>query len=149
MATVFLRIVYRCHGQIDAVVDRCGGQHVDLARLVHAERAVPPVEQLDPGERVDGCDHALLVILVAAVDHHGATQNRPAHVEAVKCPDVASRLADGGAEVAEGAGDVVQLTVEGDGKGGGGESAHRKKKANCCTTQPKGACRNTLPQRRR
>jgi hypothetical protein len=57
--------------------------------------------------------------------HQTATQDGASHVETVERTDVATGLADGRAEASEGARDVVQLAIEGDGEGGGRFRSHR------------------------
>src|SRR4029450_13201890 len=110
------------HGQVVAVGHRHAGQHLDLAAVVHEERAVEALEHLAPLQPVGGGPHLLDVVGAAAVDDEVFFQDRTAYVEAADGGDVAPGVAYGGSEAAERAGTVVETDPKADRIGSGRKS---------------------------
>ena len=103
---------------------RCG-EHLDFAVLMHAERAVPPIDQLDVGGGLHFFDDGQLMSLITAVNDECATKNRATDIESVKGANVATRVTNCSAQVSEGTGDVIELTIKADGECCGWKSCHK------------------------
>ena len=140
MATVFFLIVSSCtrsgrasisrahagdarrvrHREVVAVADRHAGQDLDLAAVVHVERAVADREDLDAVDVVDGGTHLGDVGLAGAVDDEVLVEDVTLGLEALQRHDVAACAADGDGQPTEGARHVVEPDADRDGVGGGG-----------------------------
>jgi hypothetical protein len=79
---------------------------------MHAECAVPPIENSYTIKFLHCTDDRLLVSLVATVNHNTAAKNWATHVETVKGTNVAAGLTNSCAQPTKGAWDVVELTVK-------------------------------------
>lgn len=101
---------------------------MNLSRLVHTECAVPPIHQGDAWAILHRFNHYQLMCFVSTVNDKVSTQYRATHIESVECTNVAACITDSGAQVTKCARHVVELTIERDGKGGGGQSWHKSHK---------------------
>ena len=115
------------HRQVVAVVDRHAGEDLDLAALVHGERAVRHLDDLDPVDGLDRRGDLLDVLLRGAVDDEVLVEVAAPHIEAADGRDVAAYLTDGRRQTSERAGPVVEPHAKGDGEGCGG-SGHRRRR---------------------
>jgi hypothetical protein len=89
---------------------------------MHAERTVPPIENGDAIKFLHCTDDCLLVRLVAAMNYNAAAKYWATHIESVERANVSTSLTNGSAQPAKGSWDVVELTVECDGKCGVGKN---------------------------
>ena len=125
------------HRQVVAVGHRHAGQDLDLAAVVHEERAVEQLEHLAALDALDRGPHLGDVRVVAAVDDEVLFERRPPYVEAPDGGDVAAGLADGGGEAAQRARSVVEADPEAD-RVGSGRGRHGSKVAARCVATVNG-----------
>ena len=118
------------HGQVVGVAHGTEGVHLDLAALMEAERAIPPVEHSDAVKVADGGHY-----LAGVFGRLGEHVDFPHHDQALGLEsrdggDVAARVADGGGESTERSGSIAERYLDGYRVGGGGcvqvNSPHRR-----------------------
>ncbi len=112
------------HREIVAIADREQRQHLDLAALVHGERAVLPLEDLDTVETPHRVEHLLLMGLARAVDDDVFIEGRVLGLEALHRPDVAAYLADRHGQSAEHPRFVGEAGANANGVGSSGGTGH-------------------------
>ena len=101
---------------------------MNLARLMHAEGTVPPIHQCDAWAVLHCLYYLQLMSLVATVNNEVSAKHWAADIETIERANVSTRITNGGAEMPKRAGHVVELAVERDGKGGGGQTWHKNPK---------------------
>jgi hypothetical protein len=84
----------------------------DLAALVHVERAVRDIQQLDALDLAHGLDDEAPVLLARGVDRDVAHELAAAGLHDVDGADGSAGLADGGGDLAKHARLVVELDAQ-------------------------------------
>src|SRR6185369_3366876 len=97
------------HRQVVARLHRHLALHLDLAAEVHEEGAVGDVDDADAFQRFQTLDHLLAVTLAARLERDVAGDGVAAHLDEVDGADVRPALPDGGGDLAEHAGLVLDL----------------------------------------
>jgi hypothetical protein len=89
---------------------------------VHAECTVPPIKNGDAIKLLNCGNNYFLVSFIATMDNNIAAKNWASDIKTVKRANVPTGFTNSGTEPAQGAWDIVKLTVKCDGKCGVGKN---------------------------
>jgi hypothetical protein len=79
---------------------------------VHAERAVPPINNSDAVKLLYCGNNYFLVRFIAAMNDDITAKNWASDIKTIKGTNIASGLTNSGAQPAKGSWDIVELTVK-------------------------------------